>query len=125
MSDTSADPSWFLRMVEVLEEHAARERPLTYADLAAEAGVPGPQTIHKVTEALEILLERDFREGAPLRAAIAVSKARGGLPAPGFFQQCSTLGLYFGPDRGPQAETFHRLELDRLFVNYRDARANS
>lgn len=107
---------WFSRMVTALEERACAERTITYAELAEAAGMTGPHRIHRLTEALEDLVTRDHRNGVPLRAAAAISKARDGLPGPGFFQHCARLGLYFGPEHGPQAETFHRIELNRLFV---------
>jgi len=109
---------WFTRMIEALEEQARAERTITYAELAEAAGIAGSYRIHRLTEALEDLATRDHRSGAPLRAAAAISKARNGLPGPGFFQHCTKLSLYFGPDHGPQAETFHRLELNRLFVRF-------
>ncbi|WP_420403845.1 hypothetical protein [Nisaea sp.] len=114
-------PEWYPRLLDALERHACAGRLIAYATLADEAGIPRPHAIHKLTDALERLISQDHADGRPLRAAVAVSKSRGGLPGPGFFQHCRALGLYFGPDRGPQAETFHRLELDRLFVNRRDA----
>ncbi|WP_193186851.1 hypothetical protein [Nisaea sediminum] len=119
--ENQGEPDWFPRLLDALERCARAGKVTTYAELAGEAGIPGPHAIHKLTEALERTVSRDHAEGRPLRAAAAVSKSRGGLPGPGFFQHCTALGLYFGPDRGPQAETFHRLELDRLFVKYRDA----
>lgn len=109
---------WFPRMIEALEEQARVRRTITYAELAEAAGIAGRYRIHRLTEALEDLTARDHRIGQPLRAAAAISKARDGLPGPGFFQHCAKLGLYFGPDHGPQAETFHRLELNRLFVRF-------
>lgn len=109
---------WFSRMVEALEEQARAQRTITYAELAEAAGIAGPYRIHRLTEALEDLTTRDHRIGQPLRSAVTISKARDGLPGPGFFQHCAALGLYFGPDHGPQAETFHRLELNRLFVRF-------
>jgi len=115
------EPDWHPRLVAALERHARAGSRVTYAALAGEAGIAGPHAIHRLTEALERLVSQDHAAGRPLRAAVAVSKSRGGLPGPGFFQHCTALGLYFGPDRGPQAETFHRLELDRLFVNEREA----
>jgi hypothetical protein len=119
--ESREDPGWYPRLLDALERLARTGKVATYAEIAAEAGIPGPHAIHKLTETLERLVSDDHADGQPLRAAVAVSKSRGGLPGPGFFQHCSALGLYFGPDRGPQAEIFHRLELDRLFVKYRDA----
>ncbi|UUX51216.1 hypothetical protein NUH88_05870 [Nisaea acidiphila] len=115
--ETPPAPDWYPRLLEVLERYARERRCIAYAELAAEAAIPGPKAIHKLTEALERLVSRDHAEGRPLRAAVVVSKSGRKLPAPGFFQHCAALGLYFGPDRGAQAELFHRLELDRLFVN--------
>ncbi|MEO9904385.1 hypothetical protein [Nisaea sp.] len=111
---------WFALMIEVLEEQARVKRTITYAELAESTNIAGPYRIHRLTEALEDLTTRDHRSGGPIRAAIAISKARDGLPGPGFFEHCAALGLYFGPDHGPQAEIFHRLELNRLFVKAGD-----
>jgi hypothetical protein len=98
----------------ILDRLAARAETITYADLAREAGVQPPHSIHKTAEALEEILRADHATGRPLRAAVAVSAKRGGIPAPGFFQLAREIGLYFGPDSGPQAEAFHALELQRL-----------
>ena len=53
--------------------------------------------------------------GRPLLAAVAVSAKRGGTPAPGFFRLAAELGVYFGPERGPQAALFHAMELERVY----------
>jgi hypothetical protein len=45
-----------------------------------------PHSIHRVTEALERLMEEDAATDRPFIAALAISKARAGLPAPGFFR---------------------------------------
>ena len=37
----------------------------------------------------------DYQSGRPLRAAVVISKTRGGLPAPGFFDKAKELGLDF------------------------------
>jgi len=102
----------------VLEDRARARATITYADLARAAGVPPPHTIHKTGDALEHLMERDAAGGRPLLAAVAISRARDGVPAPGFFQKATELGLYFGPDRGAQAATFHALELEKVWRAY-------
>lgn len=104
----------------VLEDRARAGATILYAHLAHAAGVPSPHSIHKTGEALEVLMEKDAAHGRPLLAAVAISKARDGVPAPGFFQKASELGLYFGPDRGPQAATFHALELEKVWSVYRE-----
>lgn len=102
------------RLRPILEEVAARRGSLTYLELAAAAGVRPPHAIHQVTEALETVMREDAASGRPLLAAVAVSAKRGGSPAPGFFAIATELGLYFGPDRGPQAALFHAMELERV-----------
>jgi hypothetical protein len=44
-----------------------------------------PNTIDQTTVALKRLMEEDAEAGRPFIAALVVSKARGGLPAVGFF----------------------------------------
>ena len=63
--------------------------------------------INRLALWLESTIETDAAVGTTLRAARVISRARGGLPAPGFFMKCSTLGLYDGPADGPQAYAFH------------------
>lgn len=87
---------------------------ITYLDLAVRACVRGPGRIAAVTRELERLIRQDHADGRPLRAAVAVSKVRGGLPAPGFFDLCRRLGIYAGPDEGPEATVFHAVELRRI-----------
>lgn len=99
----------------VLEDRARARSTITYADLARAAGMPSPHTVHKTGEALEELMETDAAAGKPLLAAVAISKARDGRPAPGFFQKATELGLYFGPDHGAQAATYHALELEKVW----------
>ena len=102
----------------VLEDRARTGRTITYGDLARLAGVPPPHTIHKTGEALETLMAADAATGRPFLSAVAISKARGGLPAPGFFQTAAALGRYFGADRGSQAATYHALELEKVWSAY-------
>jgi hypothetical protein len=66
-----------------LENFAKRRIPITYQELAKALQILPPRSIHRVTEALERLMEEDAAAGRPFIAALAISKARGGLPAPG------------------------------------------
>jgi hypothetical protein len=45
-------------------------------------------------------------------AAPAVRRARGGLPAPGFFVCAARLGSFSGDPAGPEAAAFHAAELE-------------
>lgn len=101
-------------LLPILDRVAARGDTITYAELARDAGIHPPHSIHRTAEALEEILRADHAAARPLRAAVAVSAKRGGIPAPGFFHLCGEIGLYIGPDSGPQAAAFHALELKRL-----------
>ena len=68
---------------------------ITYNALAATANMTGPHKIHRLTSLLEQLMAEDHHNDRPLRAAVVISKARGGLPAPGFFDKAKELGLDF------------------------------
>ena len=103
----------------ILADAARRSTTLTYLEVAGAAGVGPPGAIHRVTDALEATMREDHAAGRPLLAAAAVSAKRGGIPAPGFFRLAAELGLYFGPDHGPQAALFHAMELERTMAAHR------
>jgi hypothetical protein len=44
-----------------------------------------PQTIHRITQALEVLMAEDAAAGRPLLAALCISRSQQRLPARGFF----------------------------------------
>jgi hypothetical protein len=69
-----------------------------------------------VTEAPESLMEEDAAADRPFTAALAISKARGGLPAPGFFDCARRLGRFAGDPHGQDARTFHAAELNAVFA---------
>ena len=66
-----------------LENFAKRRIPITYQELAKALQILPPHSIHRVTEALEHLMEEDAAADRPFIATLAISKARGGLPGPG------------------------------------------
>ena len=68
-----------------LENLAKRRIPIAYQELAKALQIAPPHSIQQVTEALERLMEEDAAVDRPFIAALVISKARGGLPAPGFF----------------------------------------
>ncbi len=84
---------------------------VTYQDLARRVAFPGPHTIHRLTEMLEVLIREDHAAGRPLLGALAVSRAQNGIPGRGFFQLLAELGRYEGPDQGPEAAACHVAEL--------------
>ena len=61
-----------------LENVAKRRIPITYQELAKALQILPPHSIHRVTEALERLMEEDAAADRPFIAALANgSKARG------------------------------------------------
>ena len=102
------------RLREELLEQARTELPVTYKELADRLELPPPHTIHRITEALEQLMEEDVAAGRPLLAAFAVSKAQPGIPARGFFLKAQALGVFSGDPAGQEAFDFHARELRRV-----------
>ena len=66
-----------------LENVAKRQTPIRYQELTKALRILPPHSIHRVTEALEHLMEEDAAADRPFIAALVISRARGGLPAPG------------------------------------------
>lgn len=98
---------WLARLERLLITLAQESRVMTYAEVARALDLPPPHTIHKAAELIEALMRHHAAAGAPQLASLVVSKARGGLPAPGYFALLGELGLYPGPDNGPEAQAFH------------------
>jgi hypothetical protein len=99
-----------------LESVAKRRILITYQELANALQILPPHSIHRVTEALERLMEEDAAADRPFIAALAISKARGGLPGPGFFDCARRLGRFAGDPNGQDARTFHAAELNAVFA---------
>lgn len=97
MTNSVRDAS-LMRLRAVLE-HARRERTtLTYLQAADAAGIDPPKRIHKLSRLVEILFKQDVDAGRPPLAGLVVSRVRGGLPAPGFFDRAERLGVFDGSD---------------------------
>lgn len=90
---------------------SGQSNPITYQALAKELGLKPPNTIHQLTVALERLIEEDTAANHPLIAALVISKARDGLPAPGFFDCAQRVGRFKGDPS--KAETFHKEEFEK------------
>ena len=56
-------------------------------------------------------MAEDAAADRPFIAAIVISKARGGLPASGFFDCARRLGRFAGDPAGPEAWAFHAQEV--------------
>ena len=101
-----------------LIEQARAGTTIAYGELARRLGLKPPQTIHRLAEALERLMEEDAAACRPLLAALCVGKARPGLPNPGFFAKAQMLGMFCGDPAGSDALTFHHEQLRRAIAFY-------
>ena len=116
MSDrNNAFASWQRRAEMALATAQLANQTITYAELADAAAIPNPHRIHKLTKWLESIVRSDHAAGEPLRAALVISRNRGGLPAPGFFILCGELGLYHGALSGQHAVQFHKATISALW----------
>ena len=113
------------RLQQVLMDQAQTGSAMTYRELAQRLGLEPPHTIHRVTEALERLMEDDVAAGRPILSAICVSKARPGIPARGFFLAAERLGIFSGDPSGPEVHVFHAIELQRALSFYGTLRPDS
>ncbi len=106
------------RLRQALIDQAQTGNPTTYKELADRLGLEPPQTIHRIGEALEMLMADDVAAGRPMLAALCVSKMRPGIPACGFFLKAQVLGVFTGDPTGPEACVFHADELQRVLSFY-------
>lgn len=91
---------------------AGQATPITYQALAKALDLSPPNTILQLTVALECLMQEDAAAAHPLIAALVVSRARGGLPAPGFFECAQCVGRFDGDPSGPEASAFYAAEFN-------------
>jgi hypothetical protein len=99
-----------------LEDAAKRRILITYRELAHALQISPPRSIYQVTEVLERLMEEDAAAERPFVSALAVSKTRGSLPGPGFFDCAQRLGRFAGDPGGQDARTFHAAEVNAVFA---------
>lgn len=100
------------RVRALLCEVAVQAQPVTYQALAKALELSPPNTIHQLTVVLESLIEEDAAAARPLIAALVISKARGGLPAPGFFECAIRVGRFHGDPLGAEATAFYETEFN-------------
>lgn len=91
---------------------AGRETPITYQALATALQLSPPNTIRQLTDALECLMEQDVNSDMPLIASLVISKNRGGLPSPGFFECARRLGRFDCEMDDAVAGDLHRREFN-------------
>lgn len=108
-----------LRVRTHLSQIAGQATPITYQALAEALHLSPPNTIHQLTVALERLIEEDAAAARPLIAALVVSKARGGLPAPGFFDCARRVGRFDGDPSGPDGLAFYTAEFNKAVEFWR------
>ena len=119
-SRAAAEDETKKRLRACLQDIAQRGVPITYRDLAGTLGLEPPNTIHQLTELLETLMVEDAAAGRPFIAALVVSKARRGLPAPGFFECARRLGRFDGDAGDLDAWAYHAQELAAASAFWRD-----
>ncbi len=61
-------------------------------------------------------MAEDAAADRPFIAAMVIGKARGGLPAPGFFDCAARLGRFSGDATGPEARVFHAVEFNAVLA---------
>ena len=103
-------PQWQGAAEAVIGDRIRRRLTITYAELAEAADIPPPHRIHKLTEWLETLMEKDRVLDRAPRAAVVVSKTDG-LPGRGFFEKLEQLEW---PDSG-DPDTLHAVFLEQLW----------
>ncbi len=118
---TGTDNVLALRVRTHLCRIARHATPITYQSLAKALHLSPPNTIHQLTVALECLIDEDAAAARPLIAALVVSKGRGGLPAPGFFDCVRRVGRFDGDPSGPEASTFYAAEFEAAVEFWRTA----
>ncbi|HKD43849.1 MAG TPA: hypothetical protein VKB87_26435 [Myxococcaceae bacterium] len=107
-----------------LENVAKRQTPITYQELTKALRILPPHSIHRVTEALQHLMAEDAAADRPFIAALAISRAPGGLPAPGLFDCARCLGRLAGDPEAQDAWSFHTAELSVVFARWGGSRAS-
>jgi hypothetical protein len=117
----TAPDAFAIRVRAHLQVIASQSTAITYQTLAKALDLMPPNTIHQVTEALERLMQEDAASGQPFIAAVVIGKARGGLPAPGFFDCARRFGR-FADGQDPTA--FHTAELNAVFARWSGSRDN-
>jgi hypothetical protein len=92
---------------------AQTAQPITHHAFAKRLELSPPNTIHKLTVALEQSIDENVAADQPLIAALVISKAKAGLPVRGFFEYTKEIGLFYRDVSEPDASVFHEVELKK------------
>lgn len=103
---------WLTRVRMALGQLQREGQTMTYLEFADHLGLTGPHKIHRLTELLEATMAEDASLNRIPRASRVVSRARAGLPAPGFFAHARDLGI-MGPEPDHAIYAQWRASLDR------------
>ncbi len=107
------------RLRDILLAQVQTGDAITYKELADRLELAPPQTIHRVTQALEALMIEDVAAGRPLISALCVSRRNQTVPARGFFTMATMLGMFSGDPESPMAYEFYVREFNRALAFYR------
>ncbi|MDA9190600.1 hypothetical protein N9P07_04090 [Alphaproteobacteria bacterium] len=78
----------------IIETLILARKSISYSDLASHLGLSGAQKINRIVNWLEEITWQDMKDNKPLRASMVFSKRTPGLPAPGFFNYCTKIGVF-------------------------------
>lgn len=103
------------QLVALLIKIARQKTTLTYQQVAHALEIKPPYMIHQTAELLEDLIRINAQADTAQLASLVVSRARTGLPAPGYFMLLNELGVYRGSVDGEDARYFHASEVQRCY----------
>ncbi|MBU2865167.1 hypothetical protein KO489_15010 [Reinekea forsetii] len=103
---------------QLLEEFAKAREVVTYKELTERLAIAPPHSIQQLVQLLEACQEDDAALQQPQIVSVVVQKNGLNCPRSGFFQKLAALGLYQGPDQGPEAQMWHQNELEKAFEFY-------
>ena len=104
-----------------LENVAKRQTPITYQELTKALHISPPHATHRVTEALEHLMEEDAAADRPFIAALVISGRVGACRRP-VLQLRPTSGPVRGRSGGQDAWSFHAAELNAVLARWGGSR---
>ena len=83
------------RLRQALIDQAKIGSPTTYRELAIRLALEPPNTIRRVAEALEVLLEEDVAADRPILSAMCVARRCAAFRSPAFSLPLRALGVFW------------------------------